>query len=175
MLRTTNLIGPSTLGVELSSRIATMITSNLQASDRKTSSRWLWPLLVLILCLGSIGNAQAGCVGLDHEPTRLVDSQAPAAGQLALPLYVRYERGTLSFTLERPMKPCEGPSCRTKTTMDPTILPLGGSNLVLSQGDISADRWACQDLMPAKLPRTVSHYAPRGGLDVQEPPPKAFL
>ena len=152
-----------------------MIISNLQASDRKTSSNWLWPLLVLILCLGSIGNTQAGCVGLDHEPTRLVDSQTPAAGQLALSLYVRYERGTLSFTLERPMKPCEGPSCRTKTTMDLTILPLGGSNLVLSQGDISADRWACLDPMPAKLPRTVSHYAPRGGLDVQEPPPKATL
>ena len=152
-----------------------MIPPFLPAADRKIPSRWLWPLLALILCLGSIGSAQAGCVGLDHEPTRLVDSQAPAAGQLALSLYVRYERGTISFTLERPMKPCEGPSCRTKTTMDLTILPLGGSNLVLSQGDISADRWACQDAMPAKLPRTVSHYAPRGGLDVQEPPPKATL
>jgi hypothetical protein len=94
---------------------------------------------------------------------------------LALSLYVRYERGTLSFTLERPMKPCEGPSCRTKTTMDPTILPLGGSNLVLSQGDISADRWACPNPVPAKLSRTVSLYAARGGLDVHEPPPKASL
>jgi hypothetical protein len=152
-----------------------MIPPNSLASDRKSSSQWLWPLLFLIVCLGSIRDVQAGCAGLAHEPTRLVDSRATVAGQLPLSLYVRYEQGRLSFTFERPMKPCEGPSCRTKTTMDPTILPLGGSNLVLSQGDISADRWACQDPMRAKLPRTVSLYAPRGGLDVHEPPPKASL
>ena len=152
-----------------------MIPSLLPAADRKTPSRWLWPLLVLILCLGSIGNVQAGCSGSDVEPTRWADSKAPGAGQLTLALYVRYEHGKLSFTLERPIQPCHGPSCRTKSTMEPTILPLGGSRIVLAQADISRLQWDPLDPSQAKLARNFSQYAPRGGLDVQEPPPRATL
>lgn len=152
-----------------------MFPSILPAADRKTPSRWLWPLLVLILCLGSIGNVQAGCSGSDVEPTRWADSKAPVAGQLTLALYVRYEHGTLSFTLERPIQPCHGPSCRTKSTMEPTILPLGGSRIVPAQADISWLQWDPQDPSQARLAPCFSQYAPRGGLDVQEPPPRATL
>ena len=154
---------------------AKMSPSILPAADRKTPSRWLWPLLVLILCLGSVGNVQAGCSGPDLEPTRWADSKAPVAGQLTLALYVRYEHGTLSFTLERPIEPCHGPSCRTKSKMEPTILPLVGSRIVLAQADISWLQWDPLDPSQAKLARNFSQYAPRGGLDVQEPPPRATL
>lgn len=132
-------------------------------------------LLVAILSgLGPIDRADAGCSFSALTHGQMIEGKPVAAGQLALAIYVRYERGSLSFTLERPVRSCEGPECRTKSSMEPTYLIPVGHRLTVSNAAAGETRWQSGTPVRASFSRPFSLYAPRGSLEACEPPPKSF-
>lgn len=145
-------------------------------SPRLGVSIWVRGCIGLILacigCWNALPTAQAGCSGLHESFVRWVETKPTRPGELTLGLYVRYEKGSLNFTLERPTKPCDGPSCRTKSSMDTTYFPMNSLRVVAT-----GFAW----LKPCPYVKGDSHKphakpvslsAPRGGLEVSEPPPK---
>lgn len=133
----------------------------------------LWGILFLSNCVWTSTATQAGCSGLGDSTNRWVETKPPVAGQMVLSLYVRYERGSLSFTLEPPTRPCEGPGCRTKSAVEPTLLPIFGQRLVVSNAGISSARCAAGERRGHhSYARPTSQFASSGELEVPEPPPK---
>jgi hypothetical protein len=138
----------------------------------------LWSRCFIALLAGWLGlvsscqELQAGCSGLGGSPSKIIDSKPAVAGQLTLAMYVRYERGSLSFTLERPVRPCEGPSCSSKSTFEPTLFSLVAYRPMATQVAYSIHRYAAGGSSVESHDRPSSQFAPRGALEVCEPPPK---
>lgn len=137
------------------------------------SARWFVALLagwlaVVSTCL----ELQAGCSSISGSPAQVIESKPAPTGQLTLAMYVRYERGSLSFTLERPVRPCNGPSCSSKPSMEPTLLPVAAYRPMVTQAANSIVRFSSSGSSSGSYARPSSQYAPRGSLEVCEPPPK---
>ena len=142
-------------------------------SFASASARWL--LAVLFGWLGIVSSCtelQAGCSSWNGSHAQAIESKPSAPGQLVLAMYVRYERGSLSFTLERPVRPCEGPSCSSKSTFEPTFLPLATYRPIATQVANSPIRRSSTSSSGDSFARPSSERAPRGAIEVCEPPPK---
>ena len=137
---------------------------------------WLlgW-VLVLLGSFGSLNFANAGCSSEVFSHSRMIQSRTVPGDQLALELYVRYERGSIGFTLERPVRPCEGPGCGTKSSVEPTLLIPVGQRLLVSGTAISESWDLSSDPSGLDYSLPSSFYAPRGSLEACEPPPKASI
>lgn len=133
---------------------------------------------LLVLLLGWLGivvfcsELQAGCSSWNGSHAQAIESKPSAPGQLTLAMYVRYERGSLSFTLERPVRPCDGPSCSSKSTFEPTFLPLATYRPIVTQVANSLIRCSSNSSSVDSFARPSSERAPRGAIEVCEPPPK---
>jgi len=155
------------------------IESDQQSTTARWPSRsawgsWLFGLVLMLLGgLSPLHVASAGCSSEGISHARMIESKPVPSGQLALEMYVRYERGSIGFTLERPVRPCEGPECRTKSSMEPTFLIPVGQRLLIGGTAIWESRILASD--PSRLDYSLpsSLYAPRGSLEACEPPPKA--
>lgn len=137
-----------------------------------------WLLGLVLMLLGSFGPlnvVSAGCSSEGISHARIFQSRSVPGGQLALELYVRYERGSIGFTLERPGRPCEGPECGTKSSVEPTMLIPVGQRLLVSGTAISESRVLASDASRLDYSLPASLYAPRGSLEACEPPPKASI
>lgn len=146
-----------------------------QPAKRSIASTWVRCLVgVMVVWIASINcleQSLAGC-STSSLPAPIAEVRPVEPGQLTLAIYIRYERGSFSYTLERPSKPCEGPACRSKSSMEPTPMPISGPRLAVTQVAISTVKSPLKYTAAASYSQPTSLYAPRGYLEVAEPPPK---
>jgi hypothetical protein len=154
-----------------------------QANSSQPGRPWVSSTVRCLLCLmlgwvgvlGFVEQVQAGCSGFSGTHLAWQRAKPQVGGQLELALYVRYERGSLSFTYEPPVKPCEGPNCRPKSSLDPSLIPVVGPRLVMTQPGFDRSTVAVGETPSLSYPRARSRSAPRGYLEVSEPPPKISI
>lgn len=137
--------------------------------------------LFLRFCIGAVavcvvGSSSslvlAGC-GRGHFSKDGSFEVEARAGELPLRLYVQYVNGTISFTFTPPAEPCDGPDCKAKPKMRPFGM-LPWTVRFVSSTSLRDDTIPCWSFSSPTGRRTnpTSTYAPRGGLQPLEHPPK---
>jgi hypothetical protein len=119
---------------------------------------------------------EAGCgvyAGADME---LLDGPK-RGGQLTLKLYAQYSAGGIFYTYIPAVPPCHGLQCGAAPRMTPIVSPpwgfrLGGSFAIDSP--LRTNR-ILDDHSPGATDHPRSTFAPRGGIEAPEHPPKLFF